>query len=61
MRSSWLATRTGAWLSEIAGGIVAEVQTSLPNWGVRQSTTEIGRETVVVLDNLPGQDIGRRL
>jgi hypothetical protein len=50
----------GRAASDLAGGIVAEVQTSLPNWGVRQSTTKFGGETAVVLDNLPGQDIGRQ-
>ena len=50
----------GRAASEIAGGIVAEVEASLPNWGVKQSTTEIGGETAIVLDNLPGQDIGRQ-
>jgi len=51
----------GRAASEVAGGIVAEVKASLPNWSVRQSTVEIGGETAIVLDNLPGQDIGRQV
>jgi len=50
----------GRAASEIAGGIVAETQTSLPNWRVRKSTTEVGGETAIVLDNLPGNDTGRQ-
>jgi hypothetical protein len=51
----------GRAASEIAGGIVAEVNASLPSWSVKQSTTEIGGETAIVLDDLPGQDIGRQV
>ena len=50
----------GRAAAEIAGGIVAEVKANLPRWGVRQGTAEIGGETAIVLDNLPGQDIGRQ-
>jgi len=50
----------GRAASEIAGGIVAEVRSGLPAWRVRESTTEIDGETAIVLDNLPGQDIGRQ-
>jgi hypothetical protein len=50
----------GRAASEIAGGIVAEVETSLPNWNVWQRAAQIGGETAIVLDNLPGQDIGRQ-
>jgi hypothetical protein len=51
----------GRAASEIAGGIVAEVKASLPDWGVRQSATKIGGETAIVLDNVPGQDISRQV
>jgi hypothetical protein len=51
----------GRSAGEIAGGILAEVKASLPNWGVRQSTAQIGGETAIVLDNLPGQEIGRQV
>ena len=51
----------GRAASEIAGGIVAEVKTSLPSWGVRQSATQVGGETAIVLDHLPGQDISRQV
>jgi hypothetical protein len=50
----------GRAASEIAAGIVAEVRTSLPAWRVRQSAAQVGGETAIVLDNLPGQDIGRQ-
>jgi hypothetical protein len=51
----------GRAASEIAGAVVAQVEACLPGWGVRRSATQIGGETAIVLDNLPGQDIGRQV
>jgi hypothetical protein len=47
--------------SEVAGGIVREVAANLPGWGVRRSMLELGGETAIVLDNMPGQDISRQV
>lgn len=47
--------------SEIARAITAQVEASLPGWGVRQSAAKVGGETAIVLDNLPGQDIARQV
>jgi uncharacterized protein YceK len=47
--------------SEIADAVAAQVEASLPGWGVRQSAIMIGGENAIVLDNLPGQDIGRQV
>jgi hypothetical protein len=46
---------------EIAGSIAREIAASLPGWSVRQSTLNLGGETAVVLDNVPGQDISRQV
>lgn len=50
----------GLAATEIAGGILAEVRSSLPNWNVWQRAAQVDGETAIVLDNLPGQDIGRQ-
>jgi hypothetical protein len=46
---------------EVAGSTLKEIAASLPGWGVRQSTTLVGGEAAIVLDNVPGQEIGRQV
>ncbi|MCB0196779.1 MAG: hypothetical protein KDJ65_32805 [Anaerolineae bacterium] len=49
----------GRTVEEAAGEILASY--SLPDWNIHQTTMTLGGEEAFVLDNMPGQDINRRI
>ena len=51
----------GRTAAEAAEAVITDVTLSLSGWQLGRSTTDLDGRRAVVLDNLPGQEISRRV